>query len=334
MTSSGWLRAVSMRIGREVAGRAQALADLEAVDLRQPHVEQDQVEARRRRAPLERLRAVARELDGVALALEVEHQPLRRSPPRPRRPGCAAARARRLTLAPPPASRQRRPRSGCPAGPPASTARTVPRISSTRPATIDRPRPVPPRGADISRPSLVEAVEDASQLVLRDADAVVLDLDARRRRRRRATRQRTSPPGCEKRTALSIRLSSTRRSASSLRQDRRRRSPRRPRSADAAALDRAAAPRRGSAPKNAPGRPGSSSSCACCARQQPAALEHVVDQRAHAVGLLHDVARASAPLGRGATSAACSVCACSLIAASGDFISWVTLETNSSCFSA
>ena len=72
--SSSSSRAVSIRIGT-LERRAQAPADLEAVQLREHHVENDQVDALLREA-VERLLAVVRRHDAEAVARERERQQL------------------------------------------------------------------------------------------------------------------------------------------------------------------------------------------------------------------------------------------------------------------
>ncbi len=54
----------------------------------------------------------------------------------------------------------------------------VPRCSSTKLRVSERPRPVPPRRDAAAFLGLVELVEDPLQLVGRDADALIGDVDA------------------------------------------------------------------------------------------------------------------------------------------------------------
>src|SRR6185369_7838459 len=117
---------------------AEVLAHLEAVHLGQPHVEDDEVE--RIGETVQGLAAVPSELGRIALALEVEDEPLRDRllvlhDEDARGGGIAHASVPRGTAG---SSTTKR----LPGLPSCENASTVPRISLTSPETIERPRPV------------------------------------------------------------------------------------------------------------------------------------------------------------------------------------------------
>ena len=64
-----------------------------------------------------------------------------------------------------------------PGRPSCEKACTLPFISFTSPITMDRPKPGAAAAAGDLLPNLVEAIEHLRELLVRDADAVVLDLD-------------------------------------------------------------------------------------------------------------------------------------------------------------
>ena len=132
---------------REVAVLAQPLADLEAVDLGQADVEQDEVVAPRlgRGQPGA---AVAGDVDVVLLAVQVDAQALGEGflvlDEQDARDGFARHE--------PDSARGSVTTNRVPGLPSMVIAFTSPFISLTSAATIARPRPVPPRRPEISRP--------------------------------------------------------------------------------------------------------------------------------------------------------------------------------------
>ena len=132
---------------REVAVLAQPLADLEAVDLGQADVEQDQVVAPRLRRG-QAGAAVAGDVDVVVLAVQVDAEALGegllvldQQDAGDRFAGHERDSAKgRVTT------------NRVPGLPSMVIAFTSPFISLTSAATIARPRPVPPRRPEISRP--------------------------------------------------------------------------------------------------------------------------------------------------------------------------------------
>ena len=132
---------------REVAVLAQPLADLEAVDLGQPDVEQDEVVAPRLGGGQPGA-AVAGDVDVVLLAVQVDAEALGE--------GFLVLDEQdardRFACHEPDSARGRVMTNRVPGLPSMVIAFTSPFMSLTSAATIARPRPVPPRRPEISRP--------------------------------------------------------------------------------------------------------------------------------------------------------------------------------------
>ena len=133
---------------------------------------------------------------------------------------------------------------------------------------------------------LVEAVEDVRQLLLRDADAVVLDLDAHPAARRPRDRQRTSPPRLREAHGVVEQVVEhpVERVLGGHHDGRLSTSPR-----SRTPCASAARPRLGEVARRRKSDTSTGRSVErLLAGQQAAALEHVVDEARHAVGLLQD----------------------------------------------